>query len=226
MADLSTNTIISQTFTYNVPDDYLSTSTALNKTATHTYKGPDKIWVFVDKETNKYVGPWLTEAEDGADYPTPEHKLKVFVDCATNPLVCQIVGADILHRTPYDELEQHSETLPDGSVYTRVKDTPPDHTHDHEELAWDPVTQSWPQPPFRTPHVTWEDLRNWRNGVLIATDHMVADDTSPSHKAAWEDYRAKMRNLPQIHGAAHAGETPTTAPWKVQPIPSPDGTHG
>ena len=203
MADLTTNTIIEKTFTYDVPDDYLSTDRTLNKTATHTYKGPNKIWVFVDNETNKYVGPWLTEAEDGADVPTPLHKTKVMVDCETDPIICQIIGADILHRTPYDDLEQHSETLPDGRVYTRVKDTPPDHTHDHTELTWSPENQGWILPGFREPHVTWHDLRKWRNASLTATDSTVTDDTPDSHRLPWEEFRQQLRDIPQVHGAVN-----------------------
>jgi len=203
MADLSKNTIIEKTFTYDVPDDYLSTERTLNKTATHTYTGPNKIWVFIDNETNKYVGPWLTEAEDGADVPTPLHKTKVMVDCETDPIICQIIGADILHRTPYDDLEQHSETLPCGSVYTRVKDTPPDHTHDHEELEWSSENQGWILPGFREPHVTWHDLRKWRNGALGATDSLVPDDAPESHTAPWVEFRQKLRDMPQVHGAVN-----------------------
>ena len=47
------NTIIEKDFTYNIPDDYLAQTNNDSKTAEATFKGPDKIWIFVDKDTGK-----------------------------------------------------------------------------------------------------------------------------------------------------------------------------
>ena len=47
------NTIIEKDFTYNIPDDYLAQPNNDNKTAEATFKGPDKIKIFVDKDTGK-----------------------------------------------------------------------------------------------------------------------------------------------------------------------------
>ena len=53
------------------------------------YNGPDKIWIFVDKDTGKSDTRsrlLLTEEENGADFPTPEDQFKIEVDCATDPV--------------------------------------------------------------------------------------------------------------------------------------------
>jgi len=42
---------ITTSFTYNLPDEYLAQTSELNKTATLTYSGPHKLFVFVDRET-------------------------------------------------------------------------------------------------------------------------------------------------------------------------------
>ena len=55
------NKIISQTFTYDLPDDYLLTTNNLKKTGTWTYNGPDKIWVFVNKETLTWKSCYIND---------------------------------------------------------------------------------------------------------------------------------------------------------------------
>ncbi len=58
-------TTTTETFTYNIADVLYSTSTSLARTATATYTGPDRIWVFVDSTTGLFsdVQPPLTSVE-------------------------------------------------------------------------------------------------------------------------------------------------------------------
>jgi len=213
---------IDQTFQYDVPDDYLSQVRTLGKTGTWTYNGYDKIWVFFKKSDNKYGGRFLTEGEDGATYPTPLDMYKIEIDCATNPLLCTLFGADEVKD--YDLLDQYTETLPDGTTYTRVHTPPPDHTYELNDITYNPETGWFDEPlPWKKPHMDWEKLRNWRLSKLEESDNRVVDDMPADIKAQWEEYRQKLRDLPQVHGAAHSGEEPTTEPWKIQPIPDPDG---
>lgn len=197
---------ITKTFTYDLPDDYLSTERTQDNTGPHTYTGPDKIWVFVNKETLKWQqGRYLTEDNDGADYPTPLDCHKVMIDCATDPLMCHIFGADEA-RYHYGSQPTVTETLPDGEVYTRIADIPPDHTHDFETVTYDPVTNTWTTP-WREPHVTWADVRIHRNGLLLATDHSAPDDAPAARRVAFETYRQKLRDMPQVHGATNTTKT-------------------
>ena len=217
---MAENTIIEKSFTYAMPDDYLKETSDLNKTGTWIYKGPDKIWVFVNKETLKLSGHYKTELEDGEIYPTPLDEIKVFVDCNENPLLACLVGADEIKD--YSDLEQHAETLLDGSQYIRPLNPPPDHTYEMVDIKYDVDTEEFVTPyPWKKPHVTWDDIRIWRNGILFSVDHKTPDDMPESLKAEWEAYREALRNLPQTHGAAHSGETPVTDPWKIQPIEPP-----
>jgi len=41
------NNIISKTFNYDLPDDYLNQTNNNNLIGSFTYSGPDKLWVFV-----------------------------------------------------------------------------------------------------------------------------------------------------------------------------------
>ena len=48
-------------FSYDMPDKYLYQTTKLGKVGKHTYKGPDHLWVFMNKMTNmaKPNGPGI-----------------------------------------------------------------------------------------------------------------------------------------------------------------------
>ena len=189
---------------------------SLKKTATWTYNGPDKIWIFVNKDTNKWVnGTYLTEDDDGANVPTPLDKHKVMIDCSVNPELCHIFGAD--EYKDYGQLPALEETLPCGGTYIRPEVMPPDHTYEWEDLIYDPESLEFVKPyPWKRAHVTWNEIRQWRNGLLFASDDIAnAEDVPAELKAQWEDYRQKLRDLPQTHGAQSKTDTPTTAPWKI-----------
>lgn len=201
------NKIIDVPFIYDAPDDYLSQTNELGKTGNWVYNGPDKIWVFVNKETLVYEGRFLTEKEDGADVPTPLHQYKVEIDCASNPLLCTIFGADQIRD--YNLLDQYEEVMPDGTVYGRPMTPPPDHTYELLDIKYDPATGSFVQPyPWKKPHMDWELMRLWRNNQLIATDDQGnAYDMPANLKAKWEEYRQALRDMPQLHGATNVKTT-------------------
>lgn len=214
---------IQKTFSYDAPDEYLHQTRTLNKVGVWTYDGHDKIWAFVDKETNRLTGDFKTPEENGADYPTPQHLIKVEIDCNENPLLACLLGADEVRD--YGLLDQHEETLPDGTVYRRPLIPPPDHTYEVLEIVYDPITGKFLEPyPWKKPHIDWAGIREWRNRILSFTDDRVNEDTPSALKAQWEEYRQKLRDIPQVHGAAPGG-IPTTDPWKIQPITGPDGTN-
>lgn len=207
------------TFTYNVPDDYLAQTNIEGKTETWTYNGHDVIYAFFSKETGRYMYRFLTDAENGAEVPTPLDQYKVTINAAEEPLLATLLGADEIRD--YAELPQLEEELPDGSVYKRPAIIPPDHAYEISEITYN--GSSFEKPfPWKKPHMTWDEIRANRNGILQATDSRVLPDMPASLVAQWEEYRQKLRDLPQTYGAAPGG-VPSIAPWKVQPIPSPDG---
>lgn len=216
---MAENTIIHKTFTYDVADDYLAQTNELGKTGTWTYDGPDRIWILVDKDTLKYHS-WKDDMEDGEHYPTPIDMIKIEVDCASNPLLCTLVGADQIRD--YNLFDQYEETLPDGNVYSRPLVPPPDHTYELADIEYDPAAGEFKQPfPWKKPHRSWADLRFERNGLLHSSDYREAADMPESVRAAWAEWRQALRDLPQTFGA-EAGGTPSIDPWKVIMPPRPD----
>lgn len=195
---------ISQTFTYAIADDYLAQTTALNKTATWTYNGPDKIVTFVDTESGRWLTHIYTE-DQAADIPTPLNATRVEIDCVANPLLACLLGAD----TTGHNLASHSvEDLPDGTVYARLDPTPPLHTYDVTQLEFNSATGTFNMPPpFLKPYTSWHELRFWRNSLLDDSDHVLLPDTPAQVVEKWTAYRNKLFNLPQVHGAASSIKT-------------------
>lgn len=213
------NTKIDKTFTYDIPDDYLYQTNDLGLTGEWTYNGVDKLWVLVSKETNKYVGIYYTEAEDGEHIPTPLDMYKVRIDANVDPLFCCLIGADEVRD--YAELEQLVEELPDGNTYSRPAVITPDHAYELTDIEYDPVAGSFVKPyPWKKPHMTWEMMRDWRNQTLMTLDYRAPADAPEAVKAQWEAYRQALRDLPQTYGAEPGG-TPTIDPWKIVPPQEP-----
>lgn len=213
------NTIIHKTFTYDVPDDYLSQERTLGKTGTWTYDGPDKIWILVNRSDNT-IHSWKDDLEDGADYPAPADMYKVEINCNDEPLLATIVGADQIRD--YNLLDQYEEIMPDGNVYSRPLVPPPDHTYELSEITYNLGLGKFDTPfPWKKPHIDWEELRATRSLALLASDYKELDDMPAKVREQWETYRQALRDLPQTFGAS-SGETPSVDPWKVV-LPSEPG---
>ena len=195
------NTIVSKTFTYPKPDDYLAQTSNDNLTGTFTYNGPNKIWIFVDAETGKPTsGMYYTERDNGADVPTPQGELKILVEADREPEVISLVLAD----TDYGSLPTIDETLPDGNVYSRPIDPPPDHTYEFMDCVYDITADvnggHWVRPlPWKKPYNNWDEIRQVRNGLLAVSDQDIQKATTPEKITEFEDYRQKLRDLPALY---------------------------
>lgn len=210
---------IKKTFTYDIPDDYLYQTNDLKKTAQWEYNGPDRLWVFVNKDTNM-LDPsiMLTDDNDGEICPTPLDKIKVMIDCNENPLLCTLVGGD--DRVDYSKLPQYIEELPNGQEYQRPLDPPPDHTYDDQTIQYDIEKNEFVTPyPWKQPHASWDDIRIYRNNLLKHNDFSTPHDMPASLKQRWEDWRQELRDIPQTYGASDKSVIPLIDPWKVQPFP-------
>jgi len=216
---MPSNTIIETTFTYDVPDDYLAQTNNDGNTATATYNGPDKIWVFIDKDTSRSdtARLVLTEEENGADFPVPEGQYKVMIDCAADPKLCSLFDA----KVEWDVVQGQTNLvvdLPDGTTYERPDPTDVDHTYELDECTYNldgtlsedgttysggTWTMSWKQP-----WTSWEQLIIVRNNMLTASDSKIADDMPEATKQLWLDYRQKLRDLPALFGHGTDSELP------------------
>jgi hypothetical protein len=61
--------------------------------------------------------------------------------------------------------------------------------------------------PEATNEKKWEQIKNWRNAQLAASDWTQLPD-APTDKTAWAAYRQALRDLPAQGGIADAVEFP------------------
>lgn len=211
------NTIITKTFSYPLPDDYLYQTNAENKVGTYTYTGPDKLWVYVDNDTGKlHSGICYTDNDDGEGVPTPIGQTKVLVTAEDDPEILSMVW---LGDNDYSSLPTVAQELPDGSVYSRPDPTPPDHTYELMDCVYDIENKQWVKPfPWKKPHMDWDTLKDARTSLLAESDKIIATKIlTEDQAAALEEYRQKLRDLPTTFAGID--------PWKV-PFPAlPDGVN-
>jgi len=187
---------ITQEFTYKLADDYLAQTDDLNKTATWTYEGRDKLWLEINKETGELDNTGYFKEEDGGgDIPTDPHLEIICVDCTIDPLICSLVGAD--KDRDYAELPQYSETLPDGNVYERPDPVTPDHTYNINTAVYDRETGTWTMDWYKTWR-TWDDLLLQRDNDLKQVKKEIkaaAEDAPESYHTALQDYKTELENF-------------------------------
>lgn len=216
---MPSNTIITKTFTYDLPDDYLAQTNEDGNTATATYEGPDQIWVFIDRDTGRSDTSRLvlTEEENGADYPVPHDQYKVRIDCDTDPVLCSLFDAQVEWDTVQGQTNIVVD-LPDGTTYERPDPTDVDHTYELDECeyqmdgtvneAGDTYDGGTWSLQWKQPWTSWEQLITVRNNMLTGSDSKIADDMPESVRSEWTTYRQKLRDLPTLFGHGTDSEFP------------------
>ena len=213
---------ITKDFTYDIPDEYLAQTKANGDTATASYTGPAKLWVFVQEQTGKNTSDamQLDENWDGnPDLPAPEGQVKVELDCeGADTLICAIF---LPHSVSVKNVTDVVTDLPeDYGKYSNPWPPTPDHAYEREMLVYKPDTADiadtagkehtggdW-ELTFKQPWMTWGTMTQLRNDLLAMSDGTVSFDHTDSVKQPWIDWRQKMRDLPTVWKRGEAGEFP------------------
>lgn len=199
---------ISVTYDLPLPNDFLvDHSQSEGKTRESVYHGPDKLYLQLDKETHteKY-GP-LTEEDLADGRPIPIDCYLYEVNCAENPLICQLRAPiiDELQET-YSEVVAHPQSplidgYPQFTYETPLK--PQDVFNkfsvrvEDGELKIDTfsVAQKLGD---RDVNRTWDDVRAHRDKQLELSDGQLAEDMPEALKEEFKVYRQRLRDLPDI----------------------------
>lgn len=205
-------TVVTKTLTYTCPDELYSLSVAAGNTGTVTYTGPDRMWVMVDNDTNKISLPAYTSMDDGDLIPVPPGmtRIEVTADDQNGLIILSLIDRSRISEP--DGYTETTETMPDGSEW--IIGTPIHLTSVHSifEITYDFDNNTWNMPLSTSP-VTWDDVLNARNGMLLASDGRIAPDMPDALKQQWIDFRQALRDLPTIFGKGTDNEV---APWKIK----------
>lgn len=198
-------------FTYDIADTLYASTSTLNRTATGSYVGPDRVWVFIHTDTgllNQSHAP-LTSLEDGADVPVPEGSTKVEVTATDNPVIIAMLKEDMV---TYADVSTTDQTMPDGFVFTYNSVATLSQTYDLENLLYDTDANTWSKGDFIPSYMTWDMVLATRNSMLTASDSKIAPDMPDSIKQPWIAYRTALRDLPATFGYGTDSEIEA---WKV-----------
>lgn len=208
------NKYIEKTFTYEIADQYLYQTKKLKKKAEWTYKGPDKLWIFIDNTTKKIVSRFhYTERDDGADVPTAENQTKVLVDANIDPDIASLIH----NETDYGMLPHTTETLPNNTFYGHPDPIPPDHTYELTEITYNIEKQKFNKPyPWKKPHVVWDDILVQRNSMLAWSDFQLTN-AADEQKPKWLEFRQLLRDLPVTFKDIDAWKVTLPNPPAVEP---------
>ena len=203
--------IISVEFDLGLPNEYMvDHSQSEGKTRKFTYHGPDKIYLQLGEDGTEKYGP-LTEDEILDGRPVPMDVVEWYeVDCATNPLTCQLRGpvVDELQESYDDNPYVHPQSqVLDGTTTMNIYGPPkPGDIYDAvsgikkeadgsisirklsvvEAIHGDEV------------NFTILDIKKKRDQFLRNSDAQLAPDMPSKLKSEWELYRQQLRDFPAI----------------------------
>jgi len=215
-------------FTYDLPDEYLIQTNTLGLTGEWTYEGPDKIYVMIDRKTNKIctVLNWLVyddtktreENDEFADMFSGLDFDYALIDANEEPLLlAAVVGGSIgpeESTLPQKTYTLEGETEP---FYSRPDPTFPDHTIEVADVEWDPTANAWKKPfPWKKPHITKEQLLSALDNVIRQEKKVDTEGFTSTQKTKWAAYLTALENVPTKFAAYL--DTPWMVPFPINPM--------
>lgn len=210
--------IITQNFTYDLPDVYLGNTTNDGLTGTVEYHGPDSMWVFVNASTGKLnwgmhcIIDHDETTQDLAQTHAGEDHRAVLVTFAQNPLICWAMWGEY----PEDTASVKEYTL-DGETdayFTHFDPIPPHEIYNYDEFTYLFDNAAWKTPhPMRTPQRTQEEMEALLDELLEDIQEKIdADDVDTDDTTAMETFKADVEAVRTKYAA-------TDVPWYMWPMP-------
>lgn len=197
------------TFEYDIPDRYLHQTNSLGKTATFKYKGPEKIWVFVEADTGRlevgmdaraYNPDDENQAKEMETFGGKNHKA-ILVDATKEPLLATLVWMD---NEPHENYPCKAWRDPDTNevVYWETDPLIPDDAYDQANIYYDLEKNEWIKPfPWEKPGLTeeeWEASREataWHVSEELRKDPDLNDPANADVRQKVVDHLNDLKNL-------------------------------
>jgi len=218
-------------FEYDVPDKFCHQTNDLGKTGKFTYKGPEKIYVFVNKETKLLEVGMDAIAVDPED-PDQEAQVKmkaglgheaIVVDPAKEPLLATLAWMDTEEEQNYPCKTWKLEG--DDTVYFwKSEPLIPNEAYAQDEIQYDFDKKEWVKPfPWEKPtmdEALFTETRDnlvWHCEQELINDPTLSDPANAEHRQKVVDHIAELKNLRNKFPA------PEWDPWMIK---FPDNPRG
>jgi len=212
---------VSIEFEYNLPDEYLMQTNELELTGTYTYTGPDKLYVFVRRDT-MLLDPSVgfvpvdkknpEESEKEATLKAGQGWHAVLVVAADQPVIATLIACPkMASELPQKEYKLDGD---DTVYYSRPDPIMPDHCYETAEISYNLTSGTFGEFPWKQPHITMEEWEAARTMLIDAATRDIADeDTTDEVKAELEEFKAELEALP----TKFAGWSPWQIPFPIDP---------
>ena len=189
--------------TYDLPDEFqqATPTTAMGKTSTQSYDGPETLILWIDKETKDIEQTW--NKDDYTERPVPlncEVK-EINADTDENTIKIGILFGGFGERKLY---EVRVGPADDDNVVVIDPSDPrqifsenhiiDDYTQPLVMMSGENIDGQNPDGDFR--RYSDDFIRGERNAKLKQSDGRIAEDMPAEVKAEWEAYRQKLRDIP------------------------------
>jgi len=202
---------IKNTFTYNIPDDYVSQTNVNGSSASFTYRGPQYLELSINKENSVIMAvnegsleDWQTRHQDG----------KTMVSHYDYPLETAILWG----RLSEDSSDQDSDVfphrtidLPDGDanhVFKYPWPPFPWKAYDNINVQWNKATQSFNSLDWHQSWINWGDIGAQAETIIIKANDEIArleaaDSDFTDLIAEWNAYKTEAQNKISVYRDAN-----------------------
>lgn len=190
--------------TYDLPDEFEqeTPTTALGKTSTQSYDGPETLILWIDKESQLIEHTW--DKDDYTERPVPlncEVK-EIHADSDENIIKIGLLFGGFAERKLYEvrvgPAEDDNVVIVDPSDPRQIfseNHILADYTAPIVMKSGVNVDNQNPDGDFR--RRSDGEVRADRDAKLKQSDGRIAEDMPEEVKAKWEAYRQKLRDIPQ-----------------------------
>jgi len=183
---------VQKVVTYDLPDEFEQAvpTTALGKTSTQSYDGPETLILWIDKESQDIEQTWNKDEYTEQPVPLNCEVKELNADTDENTIKIGLLFGGFAERKLYEvavgPVEDDNVVIVDPSDPRMI-------------FSENDIIDDYTKPlVFRTDFRRQTDdfIRAERNAKLKQSDSRIAEDMPDEVKAKWLAYRQKLRDIP------------------------------
>lgn len=211
-------------FQYDLPDEYLHQTSELGLKADWTYNGPDKFYIFVDKETGLLEWSMGTMEWNKKDPAGSEELAKIKAGLAREAILLiaeeEPLVASFFQMVDQSTLPQKEYKINDVVYYSRSEPTTPEHTYEVGEVTYDFETASWNKPfNWKKPHITMEQHNQVRLNIIAGVNLDLEDeDLDPALRTKLEEFKTELEEIPTKFEGWSPWQIPFPNDPRIEPV--------